>query len=315
MMARHASGSPAVLRRCVASPLGALLCLLAAAAVGAGENEGTFQFAPPDGTRYVETVDTTQVLDFGQGRTTSTRSQLSAQCSYRKLPDGYSVTSRMLAGQVEGPGQEGKQLMMEALKGVSLVYKIDATGRLVDVSGIEALETQLRETLPPEALALVGDVFSKENTMAMAQADWESHVLNYKGRSATPGSVWLATEHYPLPTGHMAEFHVAYKVTGEQTVDGRECARVEFRYASDPVELKGFVGSENESLLSGKAPSPGAGRVSGRGHRIVDPATLLPYGQKIERTIETTIAVPSQGDMAVTIRQDKKYWYSYQPAR
>ncbi len=103
-------------------------------------------------------------------------------------------------------------------------------------------------------------------------------------------------------------------MTGEQAVGGRECVRVEFKYASDPVEVRGFLGHEHESLLSGKKPFRGGARVSGRGHRIVDAATLLPYGQKIERVIETTIAVPSRGHMPVTIRQDKTYWYSYQPA-
>jgi hypothetical protein len=284
------------------------------AQAGAQEEGATFRFEPPDGTRYVVTSNTTQVLDFGQGRTTSTRSEFNVRYSFRKLPDGYSVTSRALGGVVEGPGAEGKQFMVEVLKGASLTYKIDDAGRLVGVSGIEEVGRRLRETLPPEALAAAGDAFSEESMIATARADWEGEVLNYKDRSSTPGSVWLATEHYLLPTSDMVEFHVALKVTGEQIVGGKECVRVEFKYASDPVELRGFLGTEHESLLSGKKSFRGGARMSGRGHRIVDPRTLLSYGQKIERVIETTIAVPSRGHMPVSIRQDETYWYSHQPA-
>jgi hypothetical protein len=285
---------------------------VAAAPAGAHENGATFRFDPPDGTRYVLTSSGTQVLDFGEGRATSTQSESNTLYSFHRLADGHSVTFGVPGGEAEGPGAAGKQLTTEPLKGASLTYKIDDAWRLVDVSGIEEIGRRARETLAPEALAMVGGVFSKETISATAQADWEREVLNYKDRSATPGSVWLATEHYPLPSGDMVEFHVALKVTGEQTVDGRNCVRVEFKYASDPVELRGFLGPEHESLLSGKKPFGGGARVSGRGHRIVDPATLLPYGQKVERVIETTIEVPSRGHVPVTIRQDRTYWYSYQ---
>lgn len=313
-MMRRDSGSHAAFGRCFESASLALVCLLAMAPAGAQEEGATFRFAPPDGTSCVETGETTQVLDFGQGRTSTTRTEMTVRHSFRKLPDGHSVTATMIGAQVLGPAEGGRQLTLDALKGVPITYKIDQAGRLVEVSGLDDVGRRVRETLPPEAAAILGDAFSKETMIASAEADWERSILNLKDRPADLGSAWLATEHPLLPTGELVEYYVALKVTGKQTMDEKNCLRVEFRYASDPAELRAFLGTQHESLLSGKKPFRGKARVSGRGHRIVDPATLLPYQQKIERVIETTIAVPSRGHMPVTIRQDKAYRYSYEPA-
>ena len=304
-------GKPWFCRVCLAGALA--ICAVAASAAAGEEASSVFRFDPPDGTRYVESVDTTQVLDFGEGRTSARQSELSTQVTVEKETTGYSVTSTLVSGGTSSALEEADNAALKALEGVPLTYHVDGEARIESVSGIKEATDKVRAALPSNVAAIVAKALTEEAVLATARADWDRRVLNFVGRPAGVGDAWLATEKFPLPSGEVVEFYSAMRVTKQEQAGGRDCVRVEYSYSRDPRTLRGALGDSADSLLDGKEPFADTSKVSGNGYRVVDPETLLCYGEKLEREVKTTLPLPDGNGLPVTIHQTKTYRYEYDP--
>jgi len=298
-------------RVCLAGVL-AICAVAASAAAGEGASP-VFRFDPPDGTSYVESVDTRQALDFGEGRTSARQSELRTQVTVAKETTGYSVTSTLVSGGTSSALEEADNAALKALEGVPLTYHIDGETRIASVSGIKEAMDQVRAALPASVAAIVAKALTDEAVLATARADWDRRVLNFAGRPAGVGDTWLATEKFPLPSGDVVEFYSAMRVTKQEQAGGRDCVRVEYSYSRDPRDLRDALGDSADSLLARKEPFAGASKVSGNGYRVVDPETLLCYGEELEREVKTILPLPDGESLPVTIQQTKTYTYEYAP--
>jgi len=304
-------GKPWFGRVCLAGVLA--ICALAASAAAGEEASPVFRFDPPDGASYVESVDTTQVLDFGEGRTSARQSELRTQVTIGKETTGYSITSTLVSGGTTSALEEADNAALKALEGVPLTYHIDGEARIASVSGIRQATDKVRAALPDSVAAIVSKALTDEAVLATARADWDRRVLNFVGRPARVGDAWLATEKFPLPSGEVVEFYSAMRVTKREQAGGRDCVRVEYSYSRDPRTLRGALGDSADSLLAGKEPFASASKVSGSGYRVIDPETLLCYGEELEREVTTILPLPDGESLDVTIRQTKTYAYEYAP--
>ena len=302
-------GNPWFGRVCLAGVLA--ICAVAASAAAGEDASPVFRFDPPDGTRYVESVDTTQVLDFGEGRTSARQSELRTQVTIEKEAAGYSATSTLVWGATTSALEEADNAALKALEGVPLTYHIDGEGRIASVSGIKEATDKVRAALPDNVAAIVSRALTEKAVLAAARADWDRRVLNFVGRPAGVGDAWLATEKFPLPSGEVVEFYSAMRVTKQEQVGGRDCVRVEYSYSRDPRALRGALGDSADSLLAGKEPFADTSKVSGNGYRVVDPETLLCYGEELERELKTTLPLPDGESLPVTIHQTNTYRYQY----
>ena len=303
-------GKPWFGRVCLAGALA--ICALAASAAAGEEASPVFRFHPPDGTSYVESVDTTQALDFGEGRTSARQSELRTQVTVAKETTGYSVTSTLVSGGTSSALEEADNAALKALEGVPLTYHIDGEARIASVSGIKEAMDKVRAALPASVAAIVSKALTDEAVLATARADWDRRVLNFVGRPAGVGDAWLAAEKFPLPSGEVVEFYSAMRVTKREQAGGRDCVRVEYSYSRDPRDLRGALGDSADSLLSGKEPFADTSAVSGSGYRVVDPETLLCYSEELEREVKTTLPLPDGESLDVTIHQTKAYRYQYE---
>ncbi|HUU55631.1 MAG TPA: hypothetical protein VMY87_11995 [Armatimonadota bacterium] len=300
---------------------GWLVCLAGVLVVGIGpaaaaqDSAPTFRFDPPDGTRYVESVDTTQVLDFGEGRTSARRSELRTEVAMEKEATGYRITSTLVSGGTTSALEEADNAALKALEGVPLTYSIDGEARIASVSGIRQATDKVRAALPATIAAIVSKALTEEAVLATAQADWDRRVLNFVGRPAGVGEVWVAREKFPVPSGEVVGFYSAMRVAKQEQVGGRDCVRVEYSYSRDPRALRDFLGDAGEAALAGRERFPGSSEVSGKGYRLLDPATLLCYGEELEREVKTTLTTPEGESFPVTIRQTKSYRYEYEGGR
>jgi hypothetical protein len=298
--------------RLVVSAAALLACGLLPPALAAQEEQRTFRFAPPDATSYIETVSTVQVLDFGGGRTSATKSELEIERRVARTADGYTLTEMVTGGSSETSLQEVDQAVLAAMKGKPVTYIVEADGRLVDVTGTEAVLEAVRKALPPEIAAIAAKAFTKEAMLAAARADWGARTEGLIGRSAAPGSAWMVTDSYLLPNGDLVEHYTALKVAGTETAGGREWVRLEYRLGRDPDEFRDFLGESYVSAAAGKQALAGSVTVSGGGYRLVDPATLLCYGEELERKFgNVTMSAPGVGEIVISLRQTKSYRYDY----
>jgi hypothetical protein len=300
------------LHRLVGSVAALLVCGLLHPALAAQEEQRTFRFAPPDGTSYIETVSTLQVLDFGGGRTGATKSELQIERRIARSATGYSFTEAVTVGTSVSAHQEIDQAILAAVRGKLVTYSVDSSGHLLDVTGTEPLIEAIRKALPADAAALAAKAFTKEALLAAARAEWEVRVEDLIGRSAAPGSAWVVEDSYLLVNGDLVAYYTAMKVAGAETIAGHDCVRIEYRSGCDPDQFREFLGESYASATAGKHALPGDVMVSGSGSRLVDPMTLLCYGEELDRRFDSVIVtIPDRGEMPISLRQTKSYRYDY----
>lgn len=298
------------------SLVGAMLVLrLGSMSLAAEGQRPTFTYNPPDGTTCLQTVVTSQTFDFGAGRKRTTREEMRLRTLIRKSATGYREATTCLSirelghtGRADG----GENPVARALERTTLTYQLDAKGHLISVSGLDVLLKRVRAALPRDTAAGGAQTFAREKLLANERADWERSVEQFVGRPAAVGEAWLCLEDWLGPTGQTVKCYAATKVVGRAKMGAHECVRIGFRYHTDPLKLREFLGDKAKVALSGAAPlGPGPG-MKGEGQVTVDPTTLLWYSASFTREVRTQIAVAGHGTLPVTIRQTKRYQYDYQ---
>jgi hypothetical protein len=291
-----------------------VLCLGPAFSATEGQTP-TFTFNPPDGTAWVQTITTSQTIDFGAGHASTRETELRTQTVLKRTSRGYQLATTCVFAKTRSSlrqPQDTEERLMDAIKGVTLTYEVDRSEGLVDVAGWETLLKRAKAALPPEAVAIVGKALEREALLAGERAEWDRSVTKFLGRRAAVGEVWLGVEDWLGPSAQMVKYYAANKVVGKAKVGGRECLRVDSQYHTDPERLREFLGDKAEDALSGAAPLGSQPTLEGTGRVIVDPATLLWYSASFRRSVQTEVTVPGQGTIPVTIRQSKQYQYDYQ---
>ncbi len=272
-----------------------------------------FQFAPPDGTIFTETVTTQQTV-IAAGATRSRTTELQTLVRIKRLEKGYTLEGTIVRSESAGPSSElGDTLLraMQATKGKVITYQLDEAGRLLDILGLEALSKAIKSQLPPDTPPSVSAPLEVKELRAGEEADWEDRFGRYLGHPAVVGQSWLATETFPLdPTP--VDYYVAVKVVAAERVAGKDCLRVDYRLSRDPADFKAFLVDAYEEVVGDRSRLPGADTVSGDGSRLLDPSTLMSYGGRTERIIKTTFTVPGRGDLLFEIRHAKRYEYAYE---
>lgn len=298
----------------LAAVAAALVCLAGAAALaGAGAEEAdVFRFDPPDGTTFTETSKTVQVADMESGQTPPRETVYTGGVVIRKAESGHTVAATLISVETRVGAKQASDVALDALKGMALTYRIDAEGRMTDVEGVEDVRRRFGEAFPPDVVASVSKMLDKPVLLASEQADWRRRVGNLIGRPTRDGCAWLTTEEFSLPSGGMLTYYVAARVDRHIRTAGRDCVRVLYEYAMDPKDLSEFLGEAAEAVTGEQEAFTSESRMSGRGYRIVDPTTLLCYGERLSRTVDMMMPVPGRGEMAVTLQQTKSYEYRYE---
>ena len=111
-------------------------------------------------------------------------------------------------------------------------------------------------------------------------------LASYVGMEAEIGEVWAGVEETPLPMGGTVAFYSVTKLVEQVKFDDVDCVRLEFSFNTDGEGLKDFMGDMWEDLAEmadmKAAPSLSNTKISGKGERIIDPATMLIYSETVE---------------------------------
>ena len=313
-------GKPWFGRVCLAGVL-AICAVVASAAVGEGASP-VFGFDPPEGTRYTVTATSTQQVDFSWGYKLAGQTTQENEVVIERDGTGYRATLTMtqipaLSGSPANDYVTLTRLKLEAEKGVPVIYRLDGDLNLLQVSGADRIGLRFRravrrdETLSEAARRVSRSMLTEEANLIGARDLWGRIFGSYLGRRTQLGSVWVTTGRVPFISGEVGDFYTAMKVMGGQMVGGISCVRVEFQSAQDPADLRAFLGPYAHELLEGKTAFAGSAKVAEAGYRLVDPATLLPYGQEVTRSLEFHLPGPGVGDVPVLIRENTTYRFDY----
>ena len=201
--------------------------------------------------------------------------------------------------------------MLEAMKGLKLTYTINSEGKLESIEGYRGILENLKTKFPPVLMQTFGPLFNEQSLRQQDKAEWHERIGQFVGKTVEIGKAWTTKENYPLPTGGRTPLHKA--TIFERWVDcaGGRCLQLRYIYHTDPTELARLVNQVSEGAMelpSETAQPPETPAViTGGGTRVIDPATMKIYSEKITRTLQMESKAPGQGVVSIKVVETREY--------
>ena len=301
--------------RCLgAAAMVALACAFPAIAAAA-DRPTTFRFNPPNGTTYVETMETTRKTDLGQLGHRLDQSKVVSRTTLTKARPGYRGREVALAWTLTRNGQRAPDPIASLMKDLTLTYDVSDNGQLLAVRGVNQFLKRVRQLGAATAQALAG-VPSEEVLIRKIKAEWDGRVARFVGRKAKFGDLWIAADPYELPTGGTLTYFSAITLAGRAKRDGHECVKIEFKYNTDAAALGKLLGKTMAEVtaaagISGTPANVAGATLAGSGWMLADPDTMLTYGQEFERRMTLPMDIPGRGRVMAKVVETKRYTYKY----
>lgn len=274
----------------------------------------TFQFAPPDGTKFTRTDRHRQERSItGTAINRVDEDELQWKVAVEKKGDQYRVKQDLAHLTMR---QDGKVLADGDVKeGIRAELVIDRNGNLMEVKGLEGTAARLKELAAPGMETQVEQTLTPQYLATLVSNRYRVLFGETIGRPAKPGSSWTVTN---AP----GSFVTSRKVTVErQEMCGTvTCARLRVDFKVDPktlsdtavslVQSRVQAGGGDMSKVTVKSASYGMS-----GTMLVEPSTMLSHGASLSEIGSVTVAGTSGQQMTVAVKgtTDITYDYGTQP--
>ena len=273
----------------------ALALLLAAATPARAAESFTFRYAPPPDTRWILVLDHRQLLELAGVVRQSSEIESRTRFAVTSAEDGYRVTSEPVSVRMTRDGRTVEDPVLQALRDVVTVHRLDAAGRLVAVEGYEGLAERLRARFPEQVTQALAGALDAKLLAAQERMEWEGRIGDLLGRTVTLGEV-LHGKTRLQAAGREIACDVETRVAELVACGASQCLRVKTVYHDQAPE----------QLL------PGEPRVSGETERLIDPDTMLIYAESMSRTTETQVELADQGPVRAVMTERRTYRYEYE---
>ncbi len=274
-----------------------------------------FVFAPPAGTRAMDTVVVEKRKDFGPLGERVERGKSKVLLTIDKTDDGYRLVNEVLELEATGKGRQAPSAFQEALSKAKIVFRVDSSGKLRRIEGYESLMARLKEAVPQALLKSVGKVMNADVMKSRDRADWSGRIEAFAGETVKIGDTWSGVSSYRLPSREFVKYYFVTRFSGLEACGGRECVVIETYYDTDLDGLMSLLGEVMEDVSRVVPPPRIRGRLTrtsmkGRVRRLMEPETMLIHFEKLERVIEMTLEGPG-GKFPATLSETRTYSFVY----
>ncbi|HQU71955.1 MAG TPA: hypothetical protein PKV71_04390 [Calditrichia bacterium] len=251
-----------------------------------------FTFNPPSGTAFVQDEKTRTVTQVAGSEAQVEEMSSSTRVKMVREDDGFTVLVHPLSLEIRQNGQIVSNPMVDVLQETNFTYRINNGGELASVEGYQQFIEGLKARVNPQLVEQVLYSYTEETMAEEERAEWQRRYGNFLGRNATVGTRWMFREPFQLPNGTNSYHYTVVEVSGMEVLDGHNRLRLDFYYQANPDSLAIRFPDQPE-LLAGLTDLPvPTFHLSGSGHRLLDPGTLLIYREASEKEIRTTVNVP-----------------------
>lgn len=293
-----------------------VLVVALAMSASAMAQKATFKFNPPHGTSYVITKTATMTETNADGKDNKVTEVSKTRVTIAKTPTGYTFTYAPTSTSVTVNGKSQKVPQPDA--GTKLVYIIDAKGNLVKVNGLEAIFNKAIADLPAEqkTQANAQKAAYIESETKGRQAEWKETVARFVGKTVTVGDTWSENMKSRNPN---APTKVTLKFAGMTNIGGRSCMKMRMTPTYNNAAIKNAAekkfaqvkAAADKEKQTVDIPTVQSANMTSEVTRLVDPTTMLSYGETSTRSMTVVLKSKKRGTVTMksTEKQDVKYEY------
>jgi hypothetical protein len=289
------------------SPLPFALVLLLSVARTALGADDHFQFALPDGARFVRTTTRTARFEVA-GMMRIEKTVFRARFVVREKNPGYVVTMTPLSFQYSVNGEETASPAWEMIRGHDLQLRFNLAGKVLDARGYEDIDKELekgREFSPTE-MSIHLDRFP---IGTIEQDAWSEFTLLWLNQRAAPGTKLEYDSMERSFTGDRVPSHTVMEVVRAKPCGAARCVVTTYKMVPDLSIVRVHANAQrNDDFIDSSA--------SEEVEQLVEPATMLPHYERVVWKGTTTSATP-EGKLseAATLTTVSEYAYESKPAK
>lgn len=275
-------------------------------------DEVTFRFAPPTGTKFSLTTETTDEQLAG-AETRVSKSEIVSTGEIEATATGYEITQTVDSATGHRFGKPLSELEKVMLSSPPLTAVHDKAGALVEVRGFGAMLDQVKEHMEGQGMALppaLETIFNPDTLMRKAREEWEGRVSGLVGTTVRLCEKLESVSAFTLPSGEAMTFSQEIAFPRMEKCRFGSCVRVVQVYDADPEAVLSLVTSVLKDAVAAKkgdlkefgGTEFEANGISGYATRLIDPATML----IVEETSVQVVRMAAQGPDGKPLRTQRK---------
>lgn len=226
----------------------------------------------------------------------------------RKTTGGFTFTERLLSAEASHDGQPTDNPILTALREIEILKEFSPDGAIQAVRGHERILEVLEAKFPEEVAAELGAAIDVDDMAEQEKSEWEATVGRFAGKKAQLGDIWNGSEAFALDGQEEANVLASIRFARFVPCGDRQCVQLDLTFGSGGEA----AGSEVPNVFEDSAHNRGqwvgqtgsaVTSVSGKGERVIHPATMELIREKTERTIRMDVDVPGEGKLPMVIRE------------
>lgn len=277
-----------------------------------------FSFAPKANMSFTQKLTMIKEKKFEGGASQTEESFSTTKITILKTKAGWDVLAEPKNIVLKRNGEPVQNPLANLLASAVITYKLDPNGEIVDISGIEAFIDGLAKQLPPEVFKQLAPILNADAMKAKEKVEWQGRVGDFLGASVVIGDSFVADAPFQLPNGSIMTYQIKTNIAALVPCGKKKCVRIEQTYSSQAdnvAKLAGQVTSNTVQAIAPEMPKLNSenneAMITGLVTRVVDPKTMLFYGENSSRTIAMKMDIPGKGLIPITLIETRKYEFIY----
>lgn len=293
-----------------------ILCLLVAGFAGSSAfaQRITFQLNPKIGVKWQETSRHTMSMQQGS-QTMSVMMEMQYQVTAKKTAVGYTYTLLPSKVIVKQDGKVITPTSAALTKGVRIAYAYNSKQKKMTATGFDKLLTNIKKTCSAELAKKLQPMFNPATLKATAEQEWQERVGRYINTTSIIGATKKITEKLPSPLGMPIPSTRAIKFVELRKVNNHSCVFITEQTTIDEKVVRDLfikvMGSIPQGAQKGEIPTVNKISVTGNGERLIDPTTMMIYGETRNYSLKMDFSTKTQKNMYVAYAQKNEYLYQY----
>ncbi len=303
--------APTVLRK------GILLFPVAAAGVAAAfaAEPVRVRYAPDDGEAFVNASIVTRTAAIGEKEPKTDVSRTKSRIVAHRTENGFANAVTVLSAGFEHEGHPIASPLFAAMVDLELTYRLDADGKLLEITGYEKLADALKTKFPPALSQAMAPLLNYRSIRLRDEAQHRERYEEFIGKTFTPGTAQASARAYALPYGGTIPLYVITEVSELKSCGRRQCLELRQIYGADAEKLAAAHGRIDAGALRAAAKDVRAAlpanytraSVEGSSETVLEPETLFIVSRNSSSAIELEIDQRAKGPLKISMQEARRF--------